>query len=74
LKELVESIKKVFDKLEIDSSPSKVINGPNRQGDVQHSLADILKAKSLIDYNPIYSFEEGIEQTINWFINNKHNK
>ena len=68
LKELVESIKKVLDKLDIGSSSSKVINGPIRQGDVQHSLADISKSQELLNYNPMCSFSQGIEKTIAWFV------
>jgi nucleoside-diphosphate-sugar epimerase len=40
---------------------------PPRQGDVPHSLADISKAKTLIDYNPTIDFRTGLEQTVDWF-------
>jgi UDP-N-acetylglucosamine 4-epimerase len=73
LKELIDSIKKGLKKYNKDFSFSNVINAPVRSGDVKHSLADISKAKELIEYRPLYSFEEGIDQTINWFVN-KHNK
>jgi UDP-N-acetylglucosamine 4-epimerase len=54
LNELVESIKNGLDNLDIDYSLSKVTNGPNRQGDVKHSLANMSKANSLMDYNPFF--------------------
>ncbi|MBI2281254.1 MAG: SDR family oxidoreductase [Bacteroidetes bacterium] len=38
-----------------------------RKGDVRDSLADISLAKELIDYNPDFSIEEGLEITIDWF-------
>ena len=38
-----------------------------RQGDVRHSLADISKANKIIGYNPSFTLEEGLEQTIEWY-------
>lgn len=43
---------------------------PPRKGDVRDSLADIKKAKSLINYDVIVSFEEGLKRTYNWFKEN----
>ena len=37
-----------------------------RRGDVRDSQADISKAKALLGYHPIVSFEEGLRQTIAW--------
>lgn len=37
-----------------------------RKGDVRHSLADISKAKDLIDYHPDISVIQGLVQTIQW--------
>jgi UDP-N-acetylglucosamine 4-epimerase len=36
------------------------IYGPNRQGDVRDSLADISKAKKLLGYEPKYTVREGL--------------
>lgn len=41
-----------------------------REGDIKHSNADITKAKTLVGYNPKYSFERGIKETIEWYKNN----
>lgn len=38
-----------------------------RIGDVKNSLADITKAKKLINYSPIIYFEEGLRKTIEWY-------
>ncbi|HYJ63698.1 MAG TPA: SDR family oxidoreductase [Parafilimonas sp.] len=44
-----------------------------RKGDVKHSLADISKAKTLINYKPEFSVQEGLEIALNWYKNNaKH--
>jgi UDP-glucose 4-epimerase len=40
-----------------------------RPGDIEHSLADISKASSLIGFMPTYSLEKGLEETIGFFRN-----
>ena len=44
-----------------------IINyGEKRPGDVMHSLADISFARNKINFNPIISLEDGIEEYVNW--------
>ena len=38
-----------------------------RMGDVRDSQADIHKAKALLGYEPVVSFEDGLAQTIAWY-------
>ena len=38
-----------------------------RQGDVRDSQADISKARELLGYEPIVSFEDGLRRTIEWY-------
>ena len=45
----------------------KLQYGPTRAGDVKHSVADISKAKSKLNYNPEYSLDKGIEEAIDWY-------
>ena len=40
--------------------------GDPRPGDVQHSLADVDKARRLLGYEPTVTFEEGLERTVAW--------
>jgi len=40
---------------------------PVRSGDIKHSRADISKARELLGYEPVVSFEEGIARTVDWF-------
>lgn len=67
LNDLVKAITVSLNQLNIDNITSKTHHGPNRKGDVKHSLADISKAKNIINYNPEYSFVEGIKKTVNWY-------
>ena len=41
-----------------------------RPGDIKDSLADISKAKKLINYYPRYNLKEGLKECIPWYIKN----
>jgi UDP-glucose 4-epimerase len=41
--------------------------GPERSGDVKHSLADISRAEKHMGYRPKVNFEEGLARTIAWY-------
>ncbi|MFI5132200.1 MAG: GDP-mannose 4,6-dehydratase, partial [Chitinophagales bacterium] len=43
------------------------VHGPERIGDVKHSLADISKATKLLGYKPFISVEEGMKKTFRWY-------
>ncbi len=46
------------------------IYGPARAVDINHSNADISKARRLIEYNPEWSFDRGINAAIEWYKEN----
>src|SRR5580700_4913263 len=41
--------------------------GPERGGDIKHSLADISKAEAGLGYKPKIDFEEGLRRTVEWY-------
>ncbi|HYM78391.1 MAG TPA: SDR family oxidoreductase [Candidatus Dormibacteraeota bacterium] len=41
--------------------------GPERGGDIKHSLADISKAETGLGYKPKIDFEEGLRRTVAWY-------
>ncbi len=41
--------------------------GPDRAGDVRDSQADITKARTVLGYEPIVTFEEGLNRTVAWY-------
>lgn len=47
-----------------------IVYGPNRKGDIPHSLANIDKAKRLLNYAPIKTFDEGLTLSLNWYVEN----
>lgn len=44
--------------------------GPNRVGDIPHSLASIDKAKKLLNYQPKFSFKDGLKEAVKWYWEN----
>lgn len=46
------------------------IYGPNRAGDIPHSLACVDKAKNLLGYHPEYSMRNGLKEAVKWYWNN----
>jgi len=59
---------KIASILEKNSNP---VYEDERPGDVKHSLADITNAHQTFGYQPDYNIEEGLEETISWFNQNK---
>jgi nucleoside-diphosphate-sugar epimerase len=49
-----------------DNNSIKIEHGPERPGDVRHSLADIALAHQRINYTPVVDLESGIEVYVDW--------
>lgn len=65
------SLLQLFDGLkEVAGSSLKPIHGPERKGDVKHSLADISKARELLGYDPVVSVDQGLSKTFAWYKRN----
>lgn len=41
--------------------------GPDRAGDVKHSLADLARTEKHLGYKPKINFEEGLRRTVEWY-------
>jgi len=41
--------------------------GPERAGDVKHSLADLTRTEQYLGYKPQVNFEEGLRRTVEWY-------
>ena len=50
----------------LDFRKQPLFNAP-RAGDIQHSLADITRARHDLGYQPIVNFEDGLRRTIDWY-------
>lgn len=74
LNEMVELIKNNLCKFDPEIATINVVYGAFRNGDIPHSLASINKARAQLNYNPQFSFEQGLEETIDWYWENLKNK
>lgn len=62
------SLNELFEELKKEAGSKLEANhGPERQGDVKHSLADISKAERLLGYDPFVSVKEGLARTLEWY-------
>lgn len=46
------------------------IYGPQRNGDIPHSLASIAKAKQLLGYQPSHTIAQGLKEAVTWYWEN----
>jgi len=67
LLELVNYLKKHLSQFDPEISKIKIIHGPNRDGDIPHSLASIEKATKLLEYKPLIGMENGIGEAVKWY-------
>lgn len=70
LNDLVYYLKEYLSEFDASIKDIAVIHGPNRVGDIPHSLASIDKAKQLLNYNPRFSFNQGLKEAVKWYWEN----
>ncbi len=62
------TVNELFYKLkDILQSEIEPVYAPPREGDIKHSLAGIDKARELLGYHPLVSFDKGLKVTAEWF-------
>ncbi len=70
LNQLVEKLKEFLAVTDPGVSAIQPVFGPDRKGDIPHSLASIEKAARLLGYRPRFSFADGLQQTVSWYAKN----
>lgn len=70
LVQLVNLLKKHLSKHDAKIADVNIVHGPNRKGDIPHSLASVEKAKRLLNYNPTHTIDNGIEEAVEWYWEN----
>ncbi len=55
---------------EVSSCTNPAIHGPNRAGDIPHSLAAISKAQEFLGYQPEYDVKKGLLEAFQWYKEN----
>ena len=48
----------------------ETIYGPERAGDIPHSLASVEKAKRLLGYEPTHNIQSGLKEAVEWYWEN----
>lgn len=70
LNDLINYLKEFLTEYDAEIANVEVVYGPNRAGDIPHSLASIDKAKNLLGYSPKYSMREGLKEAVDWYWKN----
>lgn len=70
LNQLVGYLKEYLSEFDPEISSVEIKHGPNRAGDIPHSLASIEKAKRLLGYDPKYNLRDGLKEAVRWYWRN----
>ena len=70
LNELVAYLKEFLTEYDAEIAKVEVVHGPNRQGDIPHSLASVDKARKLLGYEPTHVIREGLQVAVKWYWDN----
>ena len=70
LLELTQLLKKHLAEYDPEISKVEIKHGPNRPGDIPHSLASVEKAKELLKYSPTHKIEDGLKEAVSWYWDN----
>ena len=70
LNQLVEYLKEYLSQYDAEIANVIPTHGPNRVGDIPHSLACVDKAKRLLGYDPKFSMKQGLKEACGWYWNN----
>jgi UDP-N-acetylglucosamine 4-epimerase len=68
LNELLAVLKEVLAQYDPKIAHIKINYGPERQGEIPHSLASIEKAKSLLGYAPTHDLRKGLKEAVEWYV------
>ncbi|MGV0922704.1 SDR family oxidoreductase [Empedobacter tilapiae] len=70
LNDLVKYLREYLSEYDADIANVEAIHGPNRIGDIPHSLASIEKAKTLLGYEPTHTIDKGLKEAVKWYWDN----
>ncbi|MCC2591353.1 SDR family oxidoreductase [Chryseobacterium sp. MFBS3-17] len=67
LNELAAYLKEFLTEFDPAIATIEIKHGPNRVGDIPHSLAAVEKAKTLLGYEPTHKIKEGLKEAVQWY-------
>ncbi|MEK6509176.1 SDR family oxidoreductase [Myroides sp. C4067] len=70
LNSLIGYLKDNLAKCDAEIANVEAVHGPNRVGDIPHSLASVDKAKTLLGYEPTHTIDKGLAEAVQWYWEN----
>lgn len=70
LNDLMRYLKEYLSEYDAAIASVPVVHGPERAGDIPHSLASIDKARTLLGYDPQFSIKDGLKEAVKWYWEN----
>lgn len=70
LNDLVNYLREYLSEYDAEIATIEAVHGPNRVGDIPHSLASIEKAKTLLGYQPTHTIDKGLKEAVKWYWEN----
>jgi len=68
LNRLLEILRDRVDEIHGERTAASPVYRPFREGDVQHSLADISLARTYLGYEPSHDVANGLRETLSWYV------
>ena len=72
LNQLIGYLKEFLAEFDPEIAQVEILHGPNRTGDIPHSLASVDKARRLLGYNPQFNLRDGLKEAVRWYWDNLH--
>lgn len=72
MNQLVNHLKEFLSEYDPLINEVEILHGPNRVGDIPHSMASIEKARRLLGYKPQYNLRDGLKMTGKWYWENSN--
>jgi UDP-N-acetylglucosamine/UDP-N-acetylgalactosamine 4-epimerase len=70
LLELTNLLKEYLSQYDPKIKNVEIKHGPNRAGDIPHSLASVDKAEKMLGYKPEFNIKDGLKNAVDWYWSN----
>jgi UDP-N-acetylglucosamine/UDP-N-acetylgalactosamine 4-epimerase len=70
LLEMTNLLKEYLSEYDQKIASVAINHGPNRLGDIPHSLASVQKAEKLLGYSPTHNLKKGLKEAVDWYWEN----